>query len=69
MHMNVCVALQGKALPLLSSFKLSYYTILNMLRQLEGGEARMEHIIRSSFQQFQQERKVPEVGAPPAGFF
>jgi hypothetical protein len=29
---------QGKPSPLLSSFKLTYYTMLNMLRRLEGSE-------------------------------
>ena len=27
---------QGKANPLLSSFKLSYYTLLNLMRRMEG---------------------------------
>lgn len=27
--------MQGKASPLLSSFKLSYYTVLNLMRRLE----------------------------------
>lgn len=54
---------QGKPSPLLSSFRLSYYTMLNMLRRLEGGDASMEYVIRHSFQQFQQERQLPQVGA------
>ena len=28
--------MQGKSAPLLSSFKLSYYTLLNLLRRIEG---------------------------------
>lgn len=32
--------MQGKATPLLSSFKLSYYTLLNLLRRLEGSGER-----------------------------
>ncbi|KAL6759568.1 HUA enhancer 2 [Haematococcus lacustris] len=55
---NMC---QGKPSPLMSSFKLSYYTMLNMLRRMEGGDSSMEFVIRNSFQQFQQERQLPEV--------
>ena len=29
----------GKAAPLISSFKLSYYTVLNLLRRMEGSGA------------------------------
>lgn len=28
--------IQGKSTPLLSSFRLSYYTLLNLLRRIEG---------------------------------
>ena len=31
----------GKSAPLLSSFKLSYYTLLNLLRRIEGSGACM----------------------------
>ena len=31
--------MQGKSAPLLSSFKLSYYTLLNLLRRIEGSGA------------------------------
>lgn len=27
--------MQGRAMPLLSSFRLSYYTVLNLIRRLE----------------------------------
>ena len=47
---------------MMSSFKLSYYTMLNMLRRLEGSQHNMEYVIKNSFQQFQQERALPEVG-------
>uniref|UniRef100_A0ABQ7GPW6 HUA enhancer 2 n=1 Tax=Dunaliella salina TaxID=3046 RepID=A0ABQ7GPW6_DUNSA len=53
----------GKPSPLLSSFRLSYYTMLNMLRRLEGGDSSMEYVIKHSFQQFQQERQMPQVEA------
>ncbi|KXZ46677.1 hypothetical protein GPECTOR_41g641 [Gonium pectorale] len=54
--------MMGKPSPLLSSFKLTYYTMLNMLRRLEGSEAgSTEFVIRHSFQQFQQERQVPQL--------
>jgi ATP-dependent RNA helicase DOB1 len=52
---------QGKPSPLVSSFKLSYYTMLNMMRRLEGGEAGMETVVAKSFQQYQTERQLPAV--------
>ena len=51
----------GKPLPLLSKFKLSYYTLLNILRRLEGSGQDIEYVIARSFQQFQFERSLPEV--------
>jgi ATP-dependent RNA helicase DOB1 len=58
----------GKPLPLLSKFKLSYYTLLNILRRAEGSGQDMEFVIARSFQQFQFERSLPEVRMlPPAG--
>ncbi len=53
--------MQGKPSPLLSSFKLSYYTLLNLLRRIEGSAHDMEYVIANSFQQFQFERSLPEV--------
>ncbi|EFJ40622.1 hypothetical protein VOLCADRAFT_121704 [Volvox carteri f. nagariensis] len=54
--------MQGKPSPLLSSFKLTYYTMLNMLRRLEGSDTgTMEYVIRHSFQQFQQESQLPKL--------
>ncbi len=58
---RVCMCVQGKPSPLVSSFKLSYYTMLNMVKRLEGGEQAMEEVIRKSFQQFTCERQMPLV--------
>lgn len=55
----------GKASPLLSSFKLSYYTLLNLMRRMEGSGQDMEYVIKRSFQQFQYESRLPQVGATP----
>ena len=52
----------GKPLPLLSKFRLSYYTLLNILRRLEGSGQSMEYVIARSFQQFQYEQSLPQVG-------
>jgi ATP-dependent RNA helicase DOB1 len=54
---------QGKPNPLLSSFRLSYYTLLNLLKRVEGGTDSLEYVIAHSFQQFQQEAARPRVGA------
>ncbi|KAG1668857.1 hypothetical protein FOA52_004952 [Chlamydomonas sp. UWO 241] len=63
-YVQVCRSMcSGKPAPMNSSFKLSYYTILNMLRRLEEGDKSMEFVIRQSFQQFQQEALMPEVRA------
>ena len=43
--------LQGKAAPLVSSFRLSYYTLLNLLRRMESTGANMEYVIAHSFTQ------------------
>ena len=53
--------MQGAPSPLVSSFKLSYYTLLNLLRRLEGSGHDMEYVIRRSFAQFQHDRAMPEV--------
>ncbi|VAH27657.1 unnamed protein product [Triticum turgidum subsp. durum] len=42
----------GKPAPLISTFRLSYYTILNLLSRAEG-QFTAEHVIRNSFHQFQ----------------
>jgi ATP-dependent RNA helicase DOB1 len=51
----------GKPSPLKSSFKLSYYTLLNLMRRVEGGTEGLEYVISNSFQQFQQNQRRPEV--------
>lgn len=51
----------GGASPLLSSFKLTYYTLLNLLRRVEGSGKDMEYVIARSFSQFQHEKKLPEM--------
>jgi len=50
----------GKPSPLLSSFKLSYYTLLNLMRRMENTGQNMEYVIQHSFQQYQFERTLPE---------
>ena len=50
----------GKPSPLISSFKLSYYTLLNLMRRLENTNQNMEYVIQHSFQQYQFERTLPE---------
>ena len=51
----------GKANPLLSSFKLSYYTLLNLMRRMEGSGQDMEYVVKRSFQQVQFESRLPQV--------
>lgn len=50
---------KGAPKPLVSRFKLSYYTLLNLSKQTEGGIDRMEYLIAHSFQQFQHEKAIP----------
>ncbi|KAG2556192.1 hypothetical protein PVAP13_8NG067600 [Panicum virgatum] len=50
----------GKPAPLVSTFRLSYYTILNLLSRVEG-QFTAEHVIRNSFHQFQYEKALPEI--------
>lgn len=50
---------RGAPKPLVSRFKLSYYTLLNLSKQTEGGIDRMEYLIAHSFQQFQHEKAMP----------
>jgi hypothetical protein len=45
----------GKPAPLVSTFRLSYYTILNLMSRVEG-QFTAEHVIRHSFHQFQYEK-------------
>lgn len=48
----------GKPNPLLSSFRLSYYTLLNITRRMEGSGHDLEYVIQNSFQQFQHEKSL-----------
>jgi ATP-dependent RNA helicase DOB1 len=50
---------QGKPSPLVSRFRLSYYTLLNLLRRREEGGAQLDAVVARSFQQFQFERAAP----------
>jgi superfamily II RNA helicase len=45
----------GKPAPLVSTFRLSYYTILNLMSRVEG-QFTAEHVIRHSFHEFQYEK-------------
>lgn len=45
----------GKPAPLVSTFRLSYYSILNLMSRAEG-QFTAEHVIRHSFHQFQHEK-------------
>lgn len=51
----------GKPAPLLSTFRLSYYTILNLMSRTEG-QFTAEHVIKNSFHQFQHEKALPDIG-------
>ncbi|GJW54577.1 DExH-box ATP-dependent RNA helicase DExH10 [Tanacetum coccineum] len=51
----------GKPAPLVSTFRLSYYSILNLMRRSEG-QFTAEHVIKNSFHQFQYEKTLPDIG-------
>ncbi|KAK4343922.1 hypothetical protein RND71_037016 [Anisodus tanguticus] len=51
----------GKPAPLVSTFRLSYYTILNLMSRTEG-QFTAEHVIKNSFHQFQYEKALPDIG-------
>ena len=54
--------LKGEASRLNSSFKLSYYTLLNLIRSRSlGRKDDMEYVISKSFQQFQHEQAAPKI--------
>jgi ATP-dependent RNA helicase DOB1 len=56
MEMNVLKEMVlGRPAPLVSTFRLSYYTILNLMSRAEG-QFTAEHVIRHSFHQFQYEK-------------
>ncbi|PKU81662.1 ATP-dependent RNA helicase DOB1 [Dendrobium catenatum] len=50
----------GKPAPLVSTFRLSYYTILNLVKRAEG-QFTAEHVIKNSFHQFQYEKSLPDM--------
>ncbi|KAK9798903.1 hypothetical protein WJX73_005375 [Symbiochloris irregularis] len=50
----------GKPSPLNSSFKLSYYTLLNLMRRVEDAGHDQEYVIARSFNQFQFEQSLPQ---------
>ncbi|CAM6102427.1 unnamed protein product [Calypogeia fissa] len=52
----------GKSAPLISSFRLSYYSLLNLMSRAEG-QFDAEYVIKNSFHQFQHEKALPEVEA------
>ncbi|KAJ8755567.1 hypothetical protein K2173_022146 [Erythroxylum novogranatense] len=51
----------GKPAPLVSTFRLSYYSILNLMSRAEG-QITAEYVIRNSFHQFQYEKALPDIG-------
>ena len=54
--------LKGEASRLNSSFKLSYYTLLNLIRSRSlGRKDDMEYVISKSFQQFQHEQMAAQI--------
>ncbi|CAA2994064.1 D -box ATP-dependent RNA helicase D 10 [Olea europaea subsp. europaea] len=56
MEMNILKDMVlGNPSPLVSTFRLSYYSILNLLSHAEGQFA-AEHVIKNSFHQFQYEK-------------
>ncbi|KAK8959177.1 hypothetical protein KSP40_PGU016018 [Platanthera guangdongensis] len=50
----------GKPAPLVSTFRLSYYSILNLLSRAEG-QFTAEHVIKNSFHQFQYDKSLPDI--------
>lgn len=62
MEMNILKEMVlGKTAPLVSTFRLSYYSILNLMSRAEG-QFTAERVIKNSFHQFQYEKALPEVG-------
>ncbi|KAL8127573.1 DExH-box ATP-dependent RNA helicase DExH10 [Apium graveolens] len=51
----------GKPAPLVSTFRLSYYSILNLMSRASG-QFTAEHVIKNSFHQFQYEKALPDIG-------
>ncbi|GAB4837632.1 hypothetical protein Ancab_002482 [Ancistrocladus abbreviatus] len=62
MEMNALRAMVlGKSAPLVGTFRLSYYSILNLMCRAEG-QFTAEHVIRNSSHQFQYEKALPDTG-------
>ncbi|KAH7431683.1 hypothetical protein KP509_08G061100 [Ceratopteris richardii] len=61
MDMNTCKELVlGKPAPLVSTFRLSYFTLLNLMSRAEG-QFDAEYVIKHSFHQFQHDKALPDV--------
>jgi len=52
--------MQGEPMALESSFRLTFYSILNLFRRSEKRQS-TEYVISRSFHQFQHERRLPEL--------
>ncbi|XP_072992192.1 DExH-box ATP-dependent RNA helicase DExH10 isoform X1 [Typha latifolia] len=62
MEMNILKDMVlGRPAPLVSTFRLSYYSILNLMSRAEG-QFTAEYVIRNSFHQFQFEKALPCMG-------
>ena len=59
--------MQGGSAPLRSSFRLSYYTLLNLARRAEGSGRTAEYVVARSFRQYQHEVAQPALAAELAG--
>ncbi|KAL2630865.1 hypothetical protein R1flu_015551 [Riccia fluitans] len=60
MQMETCKEMiTGKPAPLLSTFRLSYYSLLNLMSRAEG-QFNAEYVLKNSFHQFQHEKALPE---------
>ncbi|KAF9613010.1 hypothetical protein IFM89_004864 [Coptis chinensis] len=52
----------SKPAPLVSTFRLNYYSILNLMSCVEGQFTTAEHVIKNSFHQFRYEKVLPDIG-------
>ena len=55
---DVKTMIAGVPAPLISSFRLSYYTLLNLIRSGEGSGQNLTYVLRNSFTQFQHDRSL-----------
>lgn len=53
--------MSGGAKSLMSSFRLSYYTLLNLMRRAEDDSRKIDYVISRSFSQFQHENELPRL--------